>query len=326
MDEICGLFMPLETLNKSAALAEEELLSPFVKYDDGYHWPSLYSEIDELLVSASSPTIKSLTARPFAPNLGTSPNPLTSSKEPNVLIYALAQLRKLARAENTALFGSSVLDLPLTHVQLMEVIEANRKLLEDIEFGKKFYQEVLRSADERNMTRHTNQKGGPVAEKDSSCKPETIVAFDDEFAEEELVYMIEVNHRRKRVTVTFCGSVTKTDWATDYEIYMKEVENPMKKHASQEEVVRVHNGFHDYLFKPNRRGVKGLNGEPLSEYKEIFQQHLIPILNKYAGYKVGWSRGLETSPLLPFFSPLSIRAALCHRAQPRSSHCHLIRL
>ena len=76
------------------------------------------------------------------------------------------------------------------------------------------------------------------------------------------------------------------DWATNYEIYMKEVENPLKKHADQPPTVRFHNGFYDYLFEPNSQGVKGPNGEDLSQYQEIFQEHLLPILKRNLGYKV----------------------------------------
>jgi hypothetical protein len=83
----------------------------------------------------------------------------------------------------------------------------------------------------------------------------------------------------------FCISAQK-DWATNYEIYMKEFDNPVKEHASQESVVRAHNGFHDYMFEPNHQGVKGPNGEDLSQYQEILQEHLIPILKLNLGYKV----------------------------------------
>ena len=139
--------MPLEFNDK---VLEDECMSPFVKYDDGYRWPDLYTEIDEML-------------------------------EPNILIYAIAELRKMAR-EDEILFGSSILSLPISHSEIMQVVEGNRKLLETTKFGKEFYVNVLRAADERNMTRHTDRAGNPVPEKEPSqvnLSPETIVAFDD---------------------------------------------------------------------------------------------------------------------------------------------------
>ena len=157
-NQLCGLFMPLEFNDK---VLEDEYLSPFVKYDDGYRWPDLYSEISEMI-------------------------------EPNILIYAIAELRKLAR-EDEILFGSRVMKLPVSHSEIMQVVESNRKLLETTRFGKEFYIQVLRAADERNMTRHTDRDGNSVPEKEVSqinLSPETIVAFDDEFVDKELVYMI----------------------------------------------------------------------------------------------------------------------------------------
>jgi predicted lipase len=54
------------------------------------------------------------------------------------------------------------------------------------------------------------------------------VAFDDEFQQHELVYAIWVNRLHKRITVIFRGSTTQTDWATNYQVYMKLCRN-MKK-------------------------------------------------------------------------------------------------
>ena len=159
-NQLCGLFMPLDW-NDKVLDEEDEYLSPFIKYDDGYRWPDLFSEINEML-------------------------------EPNILIYAIAELRKLAR-EGGILFGSRVLRLPVSHSEIMQVVESNRKELETLRFGKEFYKNVLRAADERNMMRHTDRNGNQVPEKDPSeinLSPETIVAFDDEFVEKELVYMI----------------------------------------------------------------------------------------------------------------------------------------
>lgn len=179
--QICGLFMPLDVLAKDKEALGEHL-SPFIKYEgDGYHWPDLFTEIDEMI-------------------------------EPNVLIYAIAELRKIAREQHIPL-GDTVLDLPVSHSEIMQVVETNRKLLETTRFGQEFYVQILKAVDERSMTRFTDREGQPVPEKELTeikLSPETIVAFDDEYADKELVYMIEVNHRRKRVTVTFRGSVTET--------------------------------------------------------------------------------------------------------------------
>lgn len=323
------------TTAATVSTAEDEgevWLSPYVKYEsDGYRWPDLYTELDEML-------------------------------EPNILIYPLAELRRLARemkqqagmdeqnqskketkkknkknrkgadADAAMLMSAKAdqlaasLKLPLTHTQIMNVIEQNRKLLEDTKFGKEFYVQVLKAAEERNMTlskdsdkRKKEESSGskPTSKEDSSFDapirppprrvllPETIIAFDDEFEQEELVYMVDVSHRRRRVTVTFRGSVTKLDWATDFQIWMKEVDNPVLKYHrmrnrrqststststpdEEGKTVKIHHGFYKYMFQPNRRGATGPNGESLSEYQEILLHHILPVLKQYPGYKVSF--------------------------------------
>lgn len=205
-----------------------------------------------------------------------------------VLLYPLVEIRRIARSgEFDALTAAKALRLPLTHTQLMEVVSANKEKISDTSLKKEFYMKALEEADKRCR---------------SHLSRTTILAVNDEFEQEELVYSVQVNHQRKRITVCFRGSVTKMDWATDYQIYMKEVPNPMRAHASQEETIRVHHGFHDYLLLPNSRGVKGPNGEELSEYREIMYA-VIPVLQAHPEYKLyvtGNSMGAALATLFAF--------------------------
>jgi hypothetical protein len=253
--DVCG-----SELNGSKEMSglnpDKESIGPFIAYEDGYKWPELFTEIDEML-------------------------------ESNIVIYPLAELRRKARDNEIEDGADMILKLPLTHAEVMQTINKNRDQLVDAKFvSNEFYLDVFRTADERNMSQALEGEEEKKDAGDSHITPAVIIAFDDEFDNEELVYSIELNHARKRITVCFRGSVTKTDWATDFEIYMKEVSNPMKAHASQEPTIRVHNGFFDYLFKPSSRGVKGPDGEDISEYQEIMQEHVLPVINDYPGYKV----------------------------------------
>jgi len=233
---------------------EDEPISPFVKYEsDGYVWPDLYSEIDEIM-------------------------------ECCVLLNPLVELRRLAR--QGTLPQDEIMRLPLQHAEVMQVVEKHKQKLVDL--ADDFTLKALVAAKERAET---------------YLSATTIVALDDEFEKEELVYAVHVCERRKRVTVCFRGSVTDTDWATNYEIYFKEVPNPVKQHASQEETVRVHNGFHSYLFEPNARGVKGPNGEFLSQSQEILQEHVLPVMREHPNYKLyicGHSLGGALATLFGF--------------------------
>jgi len=78
---------------------------------------------------------------------------------------------------------------------------------------------------------------------------------------------------------------------------MKTLPCPVKGRKSLPDTIKVHNGFHDYLFEKTRRGAKGSNGEPLSEYEEILQEHVLPVIKKYPTYKVR----ITTSIILGFY-------------------------
>lgn len=246
-------------------------MTPFDAYDDGFAWPNLYEEIDEML-------------------------------EACILIYPMADLRSMAREGKIKDPRGTATKLPLTSSEVLGVINANMDALIgtdlDQQESKNSHRiDALHAIQERQM------KGGRKAKDRVHLSTTRLVAFDDEFALEELVYAVGVNHQRKRVTVCFRGSVTKTDWATDVEIFMKSVPNRMRKHPGQHQTIKVHNGFHDYLFSPSSRGPKGPNGKELSEYQEILQQCVVPMLKKYPGYKLyvtGHSLGAALCTLFAF--------------------------
>jgi predicted lipase len=276
MDAIlCNVSQPLQSRDGKVApevsptYDDEESLSPFLAYEDGYKWPDLFTEVDEMM-------------------------------ETCVLIYPLAELRRMVREGELQDESGTILKTPLTHTQILSIVESKKDELVKTQFGNEFYLDVLKTAEERNMMgiSNTEEETQPV-----NVSPSTIVAFDDEFEQEELVYAIDVNHARKRVTVCFRGSVTKTDWATDFEIYMKDVPNPVKSHKLQKPTIKLHNGFYNYLFKPSSRGAKGPKGEPLSEYQEILQEHVLPVLSEHPGYKLyvtGHSLGAALATLFAF--------------------------
>lgn len=269
LDDICG--------GSTAALAKEEehdtqvtlLTSPFIKYD-GHEYPTLYQETDEMLQAC-------------------------------ILIYPMADLRRFVR--EGIIQDESILKLPLTAAQVIQAVETHKDALVDTNaFGKEFHVDILQAIQERQL--YTVQEKGATPEiHDQTLQSSTLVAFDDEFEKEELVYAIAINPSRKRITVVFRGSVTKTDWATNVETYMKEVPNPMAFHPSQEPTVHVHNGFYDYMFSPTERGATGPDGEPLSEYQEILQHHVLPVIEEYPGYKLyitGHSLGGALATLFAF--------------------------
>lgn len=244
--------------------------SPFLKYEqaDGYEYPTLYQECDEMLQAC-------------------------------ILIYPMADLRTMAR--EGVIQDDVVLKLPLTASQVLEAVETYKdELMDTNAFGNEFHRDILKAVHERQLKMPIKKEEptleielpegeSPESIEDDNADITRVVAFDDEFQKEELVYAIAVNPHYKRITVVFRGSITKQDWAANMEAYMKEIPNPMaSRHASQQPTVSVHHGFHEYMFSPTERGAMGPNGEPLSEYEEILQHHVLPVIEKYPEYKVSF--------------------------------------
>jgi hypothetical protein len=115
--QLCNLFAPLQGLASDDNNIQDRktvsvgvvapvidvddnnglLISPFIRYEDGYEWPSLYDEIDGAI-------------------------------ERNVLIYAIAELRQLSQKDPLLLLGKRSLELPITHEELVDIFEAKAKI------------------------------------------------------------------------------------------------------------------------------------------------------------------------------------------------------
>lgn len=109
MNSICGLFLPIEGNNddmSQLSLAskaipysdEDEAVSPFIAYNDGYMWPDVYSELDECI-------------------------------ESSILVCAMAELRKLAK-RNELFQSAKILKTPVTHRQVMDFVIKNQEYVE----------------------------------------------------------------------------------------------------------------------------------------------------------------------------------------------------
>ncbi|CAB9517102.1 Lipase (class 3) [Seminavis robusta] len=284
--------------------------NPFIAYDDGYHWPDLYTECDEMV-------------------------------ETCVLVYLLAELRSLVRQGEATSKTEKVMQMPLEAKDLMRVINSSRALLTTSYSGcgelaansTKFCLDLLRTADERFMRVKKRRKkerklrlkqssssipadddeygsgDSPTEGNDSLIKgkpiicPTLFISFDDDFKKEELFYAIGVNHERRRITMCFRGSVVSNiDWATDFDSHMREVKNPMKMHSSQQPTMKVHSKLYDLLYaefsrnpqgeggggtgSSNNSTSHGRGGELWTVFMEILQNKIRPVTNNFPGYKL----------------------------------------
>lgn len=205
-----------------------------------------------------------------------------------ILHYPLVDIRVLARrGKLDELAAQKALSLPQTYSQLLSVVTTNKIETAETSLKSQFYLSALQAADTKSR---------------KQTMPTTIVAVDDLYEQKELVYSLQLDHHRKRIIVCFRGSVTKLDWATNLEIYMKEVPNPMQGYPSQKDTIRVHYGFYDYLLMPILWGTKGPHGEDQSEYKEILDA-LLPITQDFPEYNLyvtGHSMGAALATLFAF--------------------------
>lgn len=75
-----------------------------------------------------------------------------------------------------------------------------------------------------------------------------LVYFSDAYQDMDCVYGIAVNHRAKRVGITFRGSVNIDDWVSNLQTDQIEVPNPAKLETDdQPDVISLHFGYHAYL-------------------------------------------------------------------------------
>lgn len=144
-DDMSALTKPESTV------VTEEFLSPFVKYEDGYPWPDLFTELDECL-------------------------------ESNLLIYPLAELCTVARKHDDAATAQSTLQLPITDVEAMGFIERSKEKL-----NRKISRSVLQAFEARQMI-PIAAKGfePPVAQ----MTPASIIVFDDQISQEAMACMV----------------------------------------------------------------------------------------------------------------------------------------
>jgi hypothetical protein len=248
---------------------------PFEAYEtkeQPYQWPCMYDEMDDMF-------------------------------ECCCLIYAVAELREKARQGE--IDDPKVLQLPLTALEVLHIVETNQKILTDSKFGKSFYLDLLQVLARREQIIATSTRNVVSTRLHSK-----LVAFNDCRHQEEMVYGIAVNPKLKRITICFRGSITKMDWSMNRRTFMTSFDNPVpasKLLRNAKTKIRVHNGFYRYLCEPLsevRRWAKQQadrgkrekvdfsthksQGElaGLSQYEEMLKHHLLGLVKEYPGYKV----------------------------------------
>lgn len=235
---------------------------------DNYKYPTLYEEADEMLQAA-------------------------------LVIYPFTFLRKLAREGKIEKDKDILLSLPLSSKKAMYLIEQNEETLNELLLQDEIeiVQSAIKSIHERHKAMNTESSSWFSFSASSSTKNDVspiVVAYGDEKSEEELVYAVGIENRRKRITVAFRGSVTTQDFMTDACIAMYKRKNPFAKIDGQDEFIKIHSGFWDYLLGTTKNEVSKFD-EITSIIEELMQQY-----PDYKLYVTGHSLGGALCTLFAF--------------------------
>mmetsp|Transcript_26105 Transcript_26105/g.36804 ORF Transcript_26105/g.36804 Transcript_26105/m.36804 type:complete len:460 (+) Transcript_26105:164-1543(+) len=131
-----------------------------------------------------------------------------------------------------------------------------------------------------------------------SVQTRSIVYVDDSVGDEsEIVFAVSVDDIKNRIIVNFRGTTTGSDVLQDVKITLKTYKLP-----NVDKEVKLHRGFHDYLFDEEmRKEDEGEHGDK-NKYEEIMHK-VKPLLQKHPDYKLyvtGHSLGASLSSLFAF--------------------------
>jgi hypothetical protein len=179
----------------------------FGKFDgDGYQWPSIFEEANDML-------------------------------DASLIMYPIAELRNVARMFPEEFSDpSDILKEPISAKEVEQLLVDNKETL-----MSHFTNETLGVLSKVMDTIVARQKADVGKHREPTA---TLVDFSDDNSKSELVYAIGKDDTRKRVTVSFRGSVTSRDWLQDAQIWMEKIANPLAHIKGQPKVVRIHHGFY----------------------------------------------------------------------------------
>jgi hypothetical protein len=161
----------------------------------------------------------------------------------SILIYALADIRQLARKGMLAGDAEAIKKITTTPVSADDIIQVVRENADTLHkvFGEESVSIYLSSLEH---IRESIRRQSVSLDGEAIFASAKVVVFDDENSDSELVYGIFVNSARKRITVAFRGSVTATDFVADANSYMSTIPNPVASERGQTKTLGIHHGFY----------------------------------------------------------------------------------
>jgi len=214
-----------------------------------------------------------------------------------LIIYFFADLRDMAREGE---ISSSLDDLspPLTADKVLAAVEGNEEALAKRAISHDDLKQRLEAL--KMLKEHQGGLFRQLFSSNTKAKT-TMTHFVDTKADEEIVHAIVVNGAQKRISVIFRGSVTQKDFVQDAKCAQKKIDNPVASLVEKEELkaedIRIHTGFHQYLFHLNKETGKTRLQEILDDVVESLRSN--PGFDLYSS---GHSLGGALCTLFGFFA------------------------
>jgi hypothetical protein len=157
-----------------------------------------------------------------------------------VAVFGMADLRRVARSGKQE--DQAFLQLPTPGEDVRQYFLVHRDSLKG-KLKMRELQTLSMIFDENENDHHA------INLKQDLVSGSTLHHVGDENASHECVYTITTNSVRKRIVVTFRGSITIRDWIQDSKLLLADVENPFAgEEPDQPETVQIHYGFKQYLY------------------------------------------------------------------------------
>lgn len=242
-----------------------------------------------------------------------------------IIMYGVVHLRDLARRQleypeehtiSTSL-AEQLMKLPISAREIVRLVSQHRDdIIEQVgrEATVDLYLTAFDTISDTTSSRELELELNPTTLQVTLVSFDVMVVEDDNSGN-ELVYAICVDTARRRITVSFRGCSTRTDWFICAQTFLKQVENPLFFSSSMDDnpsgrqnggrwrqqspTINVHSGYYNYLFSKAPGGTE-------TECKfESIMRHLKRLLAEYPGYNIyvtGHSLGAALATVFTFFA------------------------
>lgn len=161
-------------------------------------------------------------------------------------VFGIADLRRLTRSGDFE--DQTILQLPASGGDIKAFFQAHKELLKE-KIKTRDYNALSILFDDGPGQRDDRSTSSSSSSFQDVVNCATLHHLGDENASHECVYAVSSNSMRKRIVVSFRGSITVQDWIQDSKFIMADVTNSFRGvDPESPETVQIHYGFKQYLY------------------------------------------------------------------------------